>query len=330
MKSGSNCNTPTDVVYVGIDVSKDTLAVNASEAFAATIPNKKKDIYKMVRMVRKAVGRDRAIVFVFEDTGRYSLPLLLELDKLGEKAHVANAARVRYFAKAVGVGAKTDPVDADVIRRYAEKIAPDPTPIPSDSLLLLKELFRTRALLVKVNSMIRSLIGATTGKLCGEILRDVVRLIERRIEKLDEEMVRTISSNDEMREMSDALAGIVGVGKTTAAAMLAGVPEIGTLGRRRAASILGLAPFVRQSGKWQGKACTGGGRSDARRCLYMPALSAAKRNPVLKSFYERLVARGKPKNVALAAVMRKLVVHMESVAAATREKHKREKQVSAI
>ena len=78
MKSGSNCNTPTDVVYVGIDVSKDTLAVNASEAFAATIPNKKKDIYKMVRTVRKAVGRDRAIVFVFEDTGRYSLPLLLE------------------------------------------------------------------------------------------------------------------------------------------------------------------------------------------------------------------------------------------------------------
>jgi len=320
MKSGSDCNTPADVLYIGIDVSKDTLAVNAAEVFTATIKNNKRDIYKMVRTVRKTIGRERPILFVFENTGRYSLPLLLELDKLGEKAHVANAARVRYFAKAIGVGAKTDPVDATVIRRYGEKTTPEPTPIPSDSLLILKELFRTRALLVKINSMIRNLADATSGKLCRDILRDIVRLIDRRLAKISDEMDDVISENETMREMSDALTGIVGVGKTTAAAVLAGCPEIGTLGKRRIVSIFGLAPFVRQSGKWQGKACIGGGRSDVRRCLYLPALSAAKRNPVLKVFYDRLIARGKPANVAIVAVMRKLLIHMESVAASVLEK----------
>lgn len=330
MKSGSNCNTPADVFHVGIDVSKDTLAVNASEAFTKTIPNNRKSIHKMVRTVRNTVGRDRKILFVFEDTGHYSLPLLLELDKLGEQSHVANAARVRHFAQARGVGAKTDPVDAAVIRDYAETMRPEPTEIPSDSHLRLKELHRTRSLMVKISIMVSNLLTATTNRTCREVLRDTIRLIDKRIEKIDSEMETTISENVEMREMADELAKIEGVGKTTAAAVLAGVPEIGTMGKRRIVSILGLAPFVRQSGKWKGKSCTGGGRSEVRRCLYMPAMSAASNNPVLKVFYERLVAEGKPKQLALVATMRKLAIHMESVVHRVRQRHNAEGANSAV
>jgi len=316
MKSGTDCNNEgADVFYVGIDVSKDTLAVNAGEAFTQTIVNQRREVHRMVRTIRRCVGKERKVLFVFEDTGCYSLPLLLELDRLGECAHVANAARVRYFAMSEGVRAKTDPVDASVIRNYGYEKRPLPTPIPSDDMLRLKELFRARSLLVKIATMARNLREATANPFCRDVLREIVLLVERRIGKLDGAMAGTIDANPSMRRLSEALGEIKGVGGVTVAAVIAGVPEIGRLGRRRAASVLGLAPFARESGRWKGRTCTGGGRSDVRSALFMPALSAARTNPVLKEFYGRLVAAGKPPRLAQTAVMRKLIVYMDHVAA---------------
>lgn len=302
-------------VYVGIDVSKDTLAVDAGDIYRGTVPNTAPSVRQIVRSVRKAVGRERTVVFAFEDTGGYSLPLLLQFNGQREKAAVVNAAKVRHFAKAMGVSAKTDPIDARMIRLFAETTGCQPTPVPCETLMRLREVFRTRALLVKIADMVRNLHDMTGNATCRSVLSDVATLLKRRIKKLDGEMADVIRSDGRMARMAETVQRIQSVGPVTAAAVVAGVPELGTLGRRRAAAIVGLAPFVRESGRWKGKSCIGGGRSDVRRCLFMAAMSAIRSNPVLKGFYERLLGLGKPRKVALTAVMRKLFIHMDRVVA---------------
>lgn len=305
------------VLYVGIDVAKDALAIFADGLFEGQIANTKRDIVRLVRSIRKFAREDADVRFAIEDTGAYSLPVHLELDRLREQVCVLNPARIRHYAKSLGVLAKTDKIDARMIARYAAECACEPTPVPSSARLALRDLLRTRSLLVKIRTMIETLrqlplVGPTSRK----ILSEVDRFIETRIDRLDQEMSERTKDDADVLRVSKELEKLRGVGPLTATTIAVLAPELGTLGRRQAAALAGLAPIPRESGRFKGLRKIGGGRNELRRALFMAALSATRWDPTIKAFYHHLKNDKKKKHmVALVACMRKMFVHMDRVVA---------------
>lgn len=228
-------------------------------------------------------------------------------------------ARPRHYAKACGIAAKTDPIDAAVIRSYAEQTRPEPTPRPSRERLALRECTGVREFLVRQRAKAMQRLDCARNGECREILRREIRSLGLRIDRLEERIGGLVASDPELKALSEGLQGIQGVGAVTATLVVALVPELGTLGRRRAASLAGMAPHPKESGKWRGLRKTGGGRKGVRAALYMAALTGMRFNPVLKRLHERLATEaGKPFKVAMVATMRKLFVHMDAVAARVR------------
>ncbi len=321
MKAKQQTQCVSGVLYVGIDVAKETLAVFAAGVFEGEVENKKKGICRLVRAIRKAVGRDADVRFAIEDTGAYSLPVHLELDRLHEKSCVLNPARIRNFAKSLGVLAKTDRIDARMIARFAAERGCEPTPVPSATRLALRDLIRTRSLLVKVRAMIETLrqmplVGPTSRSVLGE----VDRFVESRIERLEREMAERAKDDAGLLRVSKELEKLRGVGTLTAMTVAVLAPELGTLGRRQAAALAGLAPIPRDSGPFKGKRTIGGGRDELRRVLFMAAFSATQWDPTIRAFYRRLRDVKKKKHmVALVACMRKMIVHMDRAVARLNE-----------
>lgn len=321
MKAMLQSQRVTGVFYVGIDVAKDTLAVFADGVFEGEIENRKKGIGRLVRMVRKAVGKDADVRFAIESTGAYSLPVHLELDRLHEKACILNPAQIRNFAKSYGVLAKTDRIDARMIARFAAERSCEPSPVPSETRLALRDLIRTRSLLVKIRTMIgtlrkTSLVGPTSRSILGE----VDRFIGTRIERLEREMAEKMKDDFGILRVSKELEKVRGIGPITATTVAVLVPELGTLGRRRAAALAGLAPQPRDSGPYKGQRKIGGGRDELRHAIFMSAIVATQWNPTIQAFYRHLrVVKGKKHMVALVACMRKLFIHMDRVIARLNE-----------
>ena len=316
MKSSKQSKHDSKVEYVGIDVSKDTLSVYAEGLFEGDVPNTAKGIAGLVRKIRRQTGTQRDVRFAFEETGAYSLPVQLELDRLREAACVLNPAQVRHYAKARGVLAKTDRIDARMIRYYAAECHCEPTPLPTKTRLELRDIIRTRSLLSKVRSMITALHQITRASTCRAVLGEIVRFVDQRIAKLERELVAKAKEDADIRRVATELDKLPGVGPLTATTVATLVPELGGLGRRQAASIGGLAPVARESGRFKGQRKIGGGRAELRKALYMPALTAIRKDPTIKAFYEHLVnVRNKRKKVALAACMRKMLIHMDRVIA---------------
>ena len=305
------------VLYVGIDVAKDKLDVFADGLFEGVVENTKKGVGRLVRTIRKAAGSQAEVRFAIESTGNYGLFVQLELERLHQKVCVLNPFRIRHYAIGRGVLAKTDRIDARMIRLYAVESGCEPTPAPTRARLTLRDLIRTRGLLVKVRTMIQTflklpLIGRTSRSILGE----VVRFVQTRIARLDREIAAVMKDDPRIDQVAGALENIPGVGAVTSTTIATLVPELGSLGRRQAASQAGLAPIPRESGSFKGSRTIGGGRADVRRALFMAALVAKRWNPTIKAFYDRLVHERKKKpKVALAACMRKLFVHMDRVAA---------------
>lgn len=314
MKSRVQIKHDSGILYVGIDVSKDKLAVYAGDLFEEEIDNTRRAIARMVKTIGRGV--DRPIRFVLEETGCYSLPVHLELDRLGQQVCVVNPSRVRHYAIGCGVMAKTDRIDARIIRRFAEANDCEPTPIPSETRMLLRELIRTRGLLVKIRTMIQTLRKMTVSPSSRTLLGEVDRFLRTKIDKLEAEIVRHGKEDEEIERVSRKLDELPGVAALTATTIATLAPELGTLGKRRAASLIGLAPFVHDSGKYKGQRRIGGGRWDLRHALYMPVLTAVQKDATLRAFYRHLVDdRGKRKKIALAAAMRKMFIHMDRLIA---------------
>lgn len=321
MKAKQQTHRVSGVLYVGIDVAKDTLSVFAEDVFEGEIENKNKGIGRLVRTIRRAVGKDADVRFVVEDTGAYSLPVHLELERLHEKACVLNPAWIRHFAKSHGVLAKTDKIDARMIARFAAERSCEPTPTPSATRLALRDMIRTRSLLVKIRTMIETLrqiplVGPTSRSVLGE----VDRFVESRIGRLDREISEKMKDDPGILRVSKELQKVQGVGPVTATTVAVLVPELGTLGRRQAAALAGLAPQPRDSGPFKGQRKIGGGRDELRHALFMSAFVATQWNPTIKAFYHHLkAAKGKKHMVALVACMRKLFIHMDRVIARLNE-----------
>ena len=307
-------NAP-QTVYIGVDVSKDSLRFDIPNLLVGEVPNTASKIKTALGKLQKKAGEGNVLHICLEATGPYGELLVGECHQAGIRVSVVNPAKVRLFAKAISESAKTDPIDARVIRLFAQARQPHPTPPPNKAEVLLRKLVLAREALTKSSTELCGTLEGVEGSEAGKILKKTIASIEKQIAKLETRIKETLQSDEKLSGLSEVLCEIKGVGTITAAAVLAYVPEIGTLGRRQAAALAGLAPYTRDSGRFKGKTFISGGRRQVRRALFMPATVGRRCNPVFKAVYERLIEKGKPYKVALTAVMRRLFCYMDAVAA---------------
>jgi transposase len=245
---------------------------------------------------------------VCEPSGGYERPLLEGLWKAGIAVSMVNAARVRSFARAQGYLAKTDQIDAVVLREFGERLTPPTVAAPSPQRRRLGALVERREQLVNLISMEEQRLDQTDEKVVRKMSQKLIKQLHDQVTQLDEMIANLIEEYDDLRGQSERMQQVKGVGRVTAATLLAELPELGRLSRNEIAALAGLAPFNHDSGKHRGRRSIRGGRVKVRRVLYMAASVAARFNPILTAFYQRLVKAGKPKKVARTAVMRKLIV----------------------
>ncbi len=297
-------------VFVGIDVSKARLDVHVlpwGEAFSVDT-----EAESLALLADRLVGLGPVVV-ALEATGGFEVLAAGALASAGLPVVVVNPAQVRSFAYALGRRAKTDPIDAMVIARFAEAARPEPRPLPDADQRLLADLVARRRQILQMLTAERLRLGRASDLRLKKSLQRLIRALEKELGEVDGEIDQAVRASPVWRRKEVLLQSVPGVGRVTARTLLAEMPELGSLDRRQAAALAGLAPFTRQSGQWRGKSFIGGGRTHVRTALFMAALSAARFNPALKVFHQRLIDAGKPKMVALVAVARKLLVILNAV-----------------
>jgi transposase len=293
----------TSIIYAGLDIHKATLQLHLANR-DAELPNTPVG-HRKLRALLKVHPNPHVIC---EASGGYERQIVAELHAAGIPVSVLNPAQARHFARAVGQRAKTDPLDAQLLSRCGEALRPEPTPPRSQEHRQLVELVRYRQQLIEKLLAERQQAEMIEHPALHRQSRSLVRRLEADLAKVDALLVKLRKDSSELAAKAERLTSVKGVGNQTALSLLAEMPELGTLNRRQAASLAGLAPHPRESGKWIGKRSIGGGRHQVRRALYMAALCSARLHPSLSAFYKRLRANGKPAKVALTAVMRKLLV----------------------
>ena len=299
-----------DLLYCAIDVSKDKLDLDAAAlALPAQLGNDQAGFRQLIKAAKKYPG---AVQFVFEATGPYHLGLALALWEAKIPLSVLNPARVRHFAKAQGK-AKTDPLDTQVIGDFARSFRPQPTPAPDPVHRELTELLQRRDGLISSRAAEQNRLGQCQHKFIKGQIRHMMAQLTEQIDQIDGLMKKLVSTSQELKTKVEALCQVKGVGHLTAITLLISLPELGTLGRNRISRLVGLAPLNDDSGTQKNKRFIQGGRKRPRCALYMAALTASRHNPVLKEFYQRLLKAGKLKKVALTAVMRKLLICLNSL-----------------
>jgi transposase len=296
---------PVDAVCVGIDVSKAELVI------AVEPSGEQWQTATTTRAINALVARVQALaptLIVVEATGGYERAVVAACAAAQLPIAVINPRQVRAFAQALGYTAKTDAIDARVLALFGVRVQPAPRPVPDAETQALAALVARRRQLLEMITMERSRLAQAppTGKLTRE-LRHHIRWLERRVADVDDEIDTTIQRSPVWRVNDDLLRSVPGIGPTTARTLLAELPELGRLDRRAIAALVGVAPFNCDSGAHRGQRHIWGGRTSVRNTLYMAAVSASRYNPVLRPWYERLVAGGKRKKVALVAVMRRLL-----------------------
>lgn len=296
--------------FVGVDTSKDTLDAADTAGRTHSVANDAAGIRSLVEWVL----RTPTALVVVEATGRLQRKFVAALHEAGVLVAVVNPRKVRSFATASGVLAKTDRIDAKMLADFAARMKPEPTPRPSAAQLVLEDLVTARLALVKEKVTLGALLRELQGPDALKALKGALHAVVRQIEKLDQALVDHVDSDKELKRKAELLDSVPGVGKVLAAGLLAELPELGTLDRRRIASLAGLAPIAHESGKFKAKRCIGGGREGARSMLYMAALTARKGDPVLEAHSERLLLKnGSRKKLVVIAVARHLLTILNAV-----------------
>ena len=299
-----------DAIYVGIDVSKDRLDVHVrpnGEAFAVA-----RDGKGLEELVTCLAARSPTLIAV-EATGGFETIVAAALAGAQLPLVVVNPAQIRHFAQAVGQRAKTDPIDAAIIARFVEAVKPTPRALPDQEARLLAELVSRRRQIIEMLVAERQREKRVENVRVRKSLARHIKTLEKELPEIDRDIDTLVRGSPVWRAKEELMISFPGVSNTLARTFLAEVPELGTLNRRQIASLAGLAPFTRQSGRWKGKSKIGGGRAALRAGLYMAALSASRHHPQLKAFYRRLLAAGKPKMVALIAVARKVLTILNAM-----------------
>ena len=297
-------------MFVGIDVSKGRLDVHArpsGEAFAVA-----RDGEGLDRLAAKLRALAPELV-VLEATGGFEAVVAAAVAGAGLPLAVANPAQVRAFARATGRLAKTDRLDAALIARFAEQVRPEPRPVASEQAQGLAELVARRRQVVEMIGMeANRRRQARSPKVLRGIERTLAAL-QTALTELDQEIGGQVRGPPAWRAAEDLLTSVPGVGPITARTLIAELPELGRITRRRVAALVGVAPVNRDSGASRGHRAIAGGRAGVRKVLYMAALTAVRRNPAVRAAYERLRARGTPPKAALVAAMRKLLTTLNAV-----------------
>lgn len=294
---------------IGIDVGKEKLdaALNGQKRVKSWA-NDETDRAKLAAWV---VDQQVALVVV-EASGGYEARIVSELVERGQAVALVNPTRVRAFARAAGVLAKTDKIDARTIAYFGATMAPRAQARRSQAQLALNESVTRRRQLVLMMTAERNRLQTASPEMRESIARHLDWL-QQEINALEEQINQALAANSEWAETAKRLQSVPGVGTITASTLVADLPELGQLNRQKIAALVGVAPFNNDSGKRRGKRRIFGGRTSVRSVLYMAALSATKHNPVIKAFYERLLEKGKVKKVAITACMRKLLVILNSM-----------------
>lgn len=298
-------------VFVGVDVSKDTLdiAQYPSGRLHGTFPNSEVGFQQLLA---KLPPPGQCLVVV-EHTGGYQTDLVVFLVTAQHVVSAVNPATVRHYAKAVGVLAKTDRLDAAAIARFAHDVRPRPVEKLSEKQVELDLLIGRRRQLSELKTTETNRLSQARSDSVRRSVEAVVSLLTEQLKKIDCELSDLLKSDDEWKGKSDLLQSVPGVGPNTATTLIAEVPELGKLNRQEIASLVGVAPFNRDSGCYRGKRSIHGGRAQVRKVLYMAALVASRKNPVLKTFADRLRQSGKPPKVILTACMRKLLIILNAM-----------------
>lgn len=299
----------TPAVFVGIDVSKSTLDVAlrpSGERFSA--PNDEAGIRTLLDRLRP----HRNALVVLEATGGFEYPAVATLATAHFRVVVANPRQIRDFGRATGQLAKTDKIDADILALFAERVRPEPRPLPDQAAQALDALLTRRRQLIEMLTAERNRLGFAQPPIRKSISQHI-RWLERQLEGVDRDLDRTIQQSPIWRAREDLLRSVPGVGPVVSRTLIGELPELGTLNRKQIAALVGVAPLARDSGTLRGRRIVWGGRAPVRSALYMSALVASRHNPVIRAFYLRLRAAGKPRKVALTACARKLLTILNAM-----------------
>ena len=292
------------ITCIGVDVAKLTLEVAGESSKSFGLSNDSVGHKKLVAWLKKQPAPVRVVC---EATGGYEKAMIEALIDAGFEVCRVNPRRVRHFARALGRIAKTDPIDAALLAAYGRMAQPRIVHRPQPANERLRALFDRRQQLVDQRTAETNRLQTADDNL-RPLIQEMLVLLEKQIATLEQLIDEHIDSDPTLKTRIDRMEQVKGVGRVTSTVLLAHLPELGTLDRREAAALAGVAPFNRDSGPMQGKRSIAGGRSQVRKILYMAATAAAKHNRILSAFYNRLITHGKKPKVALVAVMRKLIV----------------------
>lgn len=307
-----NPKTTPDTFWVGIDVSKTELQLH-SPSPSISLPAKLANDSAGLKSLVKHLAPHGQVHIVFEATGGYDKPLLDALQANCITCSRLNPRQVRNFARAKGLLAKTDAIDASILADFGATFRPQATPPVNSQLEEITALVNYRRHLLDELEREEMQNEHAKPKAVTALIKSRIRSLKAQIEKMEKLMAAAIKASPLLARAVAALVEVKGVGQLTAVSLLASMPELGTLNRHQVAALAGLAPFNRDSGTLRGKRAIYGGRHAARQALYMSALVAAKHNEILSEAYRGMIARGKAKKVALVAIMRRLLIHLNSI-----------------
>jgi len=302
-------STNTSILYVGLDIAKDSLQVNLQNQNFSR-PNTRTGQRRLIKQLQAC---SEPVLVVCEATGGYEQALVAALHEARIAVAVVEPARVRHFAKACALRAKTDRIDAALLAEFGRQTSPQAQTPLDKSTAALRELSRHRA---QLQTMLQNTLQQSRHLTLPPLRQQnalLLRQLRGHLLKLQKQIEALLQQDAPLQAKAQALQQVIGVGPKTLVSLLAEMPELGKLNRSQAAALAGVAPHARQSGRWQGKRFIGGGRPLARKALYMAALVASRYNPNLKNRYQHLIARGKAPKVALVALMRHLIIHLNSL-----------------
>ncbi|EJE8549713.1 IS110 family transposase [Vibrio vulnificus] len=303
-----NTNTLQNI-NVGVDTGKTQLDIYIRPLdIYFNVTNDEKGIKQAVRTIAK-YHPERIVI---EATGRLEMPFILACEKANLPYVIANPLHIKKFSGALGNKAKNDRLDAALIAHYAEAIKPKLTQLKSENIRLMSDLVTRRNQLLSMQTMEKNRHQILPQSLASSI-KPILTALKNQIAKVENRIEKLIETCPDYQAKNEILKSVPGIGKIAAASLISNVPELGYITNKQAASLIGVAPITRESGSFKGKRMIKGGRMQVRTVLYMAMMSAMQCNPVFKETYQRLLAAGKPKKVALIACVRKMVVILNSM-----------------
>ena len=302
-------NTPNPV-SVGIDVAKAHLDVATDPNSPVTRFDNNPDGHAALVHQLQTINPQRVVL---EASGGYERHAVAAMLAAMLPVIVVNPRQARDFARAIGQLAKTDALDARLLARFAATIQPDIRPLPDENALVLQEKIARRRQLVAMRTAESNRLQQSFAPAVHASIQAVLDFLDRQLKDLDDDLDQAIKDTPAWQEKVDLLKGVPGVGDQTARSLVAQLPELGQCSRGQIAALVGVAPINRDSGTMRGKRTTHGGRASVRTALYMATLVATRHNPKIRAYYQRLVASGKKKMVALVAAMRKLLLILNAM-----------------